>query len=85
MKELNVGMIGFYVDDKNGGEAGFTVAQWPGFLLDGMLPSLRVNGEALTPVSCRAARQGLSAALRLEYAFPGGLGLCMHLEPWHDS
>ncbi|NQT18641.1 MAG: alpha-galactosidase [Planctomycetes bacterium] len=85
MKELNVGMIGFYVDDKNGGEAGFTVAQWPGFLLDGMLPSLRVNGEALTPVSCRAARQGLSAALRLEYAFPGGLGLCMHLDPWHDS
>ena len=85
MQELNAGVVCVHVDREGGGAVGLTVAQWPGFRLDRLLPSLRVNGEELTPSSSRAVREEPNTVMHLEHAFPGNISLCMHLEPWHGS
>jgi len=79
------GIMSFHADQRPKGLAGFAIADWPGFRLEALAPSLRVNGEGLTPVSCRRVREEPTGTLRLEYAFRNGAAICMHFEPWHDS
>ena len=73
------GALDFSID-RSGLAARLAVDGWPSFLLAGLAPSLRINGEALSSSGCRKT-QGDA----LEYAFGGRAALLVHLEPWRDS
>lgn len=72
------------VDDKSGGALNVTCVNWPGFRLNGLLPSLRIDGADLAPLSCRVSTGKDGRPGCLDYAFTGGISLKITIEPWLD-
>ena len=80
---LKSGMLSVDVRDEYRGLVDLSCETWPGFLMDGLAPGLRIDGEDLTPDACRARRE--KGILTLDYSFPSHAGLTLCFEPLGDT
>ena len=77
---LKSGLLTVDVRDEHRGLVGLSCETWTGFLMDGLAPALRIDGEDLTPAACRVRREK-GTALTLDYSFPSHAGLTLCFEP----
>lgn len=72
------------VGERDAGTVSYTCADWPGFQLSGLSPSLRLDGVVLTPRECRALPGAECDSTDLTYEFSGGVRLTIRAQRWHN-
>lgn len=62
-----------------------TCTGWPGLRLSGLVPSLRLDGQDLVPVSAQVSERPDSTELSVAYNFGGAVSLTLTVRPWCDT